>query len=405
MKNFKILSFTILIVVLTSCSSRKYVNYLKDHTEVVEMADTLQFNSLDDDFYNNKLFFVGEVHEVASSPRIDYAMFTQLNEKVNIDIYLAEMDIAQGYYLQKYLEGSDEHELKDILKEWVVYIGSISEQYRNKWVKMRTYYATLPEASKFQLVAIDKISDFNLLRQLLNEKLPVVYQSTIPTDDEELIIWSEQELISIIASEESKLTIEDANLLKNIQFNLVNHKNIRSRDQFMYQNFKRYYTQNHWKDENIYGGFGFAHTLQAYDYMLAGKIKKDTTMPYHNKMVSMNALYVDSKLTVDSRALPKFMQDKGQDFTRFKYSQDNRLFMYIQGIADYKRVTEPNSISLLKLDAKDSPYLNSTRGTKVKKLITIWDGYDILEGTATTDYAQYVFFVRNADWITPDESI
>eukprot|EP01093_Parvamoeba_rugata_P011137 TRINITY_DN3049_c0_g1_i2.p2 TRINITY_DN3049_c0_g1~~TRINITY_DN3049_c0_g1_i2.p2 ORF type:complete len:179 (-),score=29.45 TRINITY_DN3049_c0_g1_i2:5-541(-) len=172
MKNFTTFSFLILIVVLTSCSSRKYVSYLKDHTEVVEMTDTLQFNSLDKTFYKNKLFLVGEVHEVASSPRIDYAMFAQLNEKVNIDIYLAEMDIAQGYYLQKYLEGSDDRQLKDILKKWVVYIGSISEEYRNKWVKMRAYYAQLPEAYKFKLVAIDKISDFNLLRELLKEKLP-----------------------------------------------------------------------------------------------------------------------------------------------------------------------------------------------------------------------------------------
>ncbi|MBU2921228.1 hypothetical protein KO504_07720 [Winogradskyella psychrotolerans] len=405
MKNFTTFSFLILIVVLTSCSSRKYVSYLKDHTEVVEMTDTLQFNSLDKTFYKNKLFLVGEVHEVASSPRIDYAMFAQLNEKVNIDIYLAEMDIAQGYYLQKYLEGSDDRQLKDILKKWVVYIGSISEQYRNKWVKMRAYYAQLPEAYKFKLVAIDKISDFNLLRELLKEKLPTAYHSAIPVSEEALIAWSEAELKTILETEVLELATEDARLLKNIQFNLANHKNIRSRDQFMYLNFKRYYTQNEWKDENIYGGFGFAHTLQAYDYMLAGRIKNDTSMPYFDKMVSMNALYVDSRLTVDSRALPKFMQDKGEDFTRFKYSQDNRLFMYIQGIADYKRVTEPNSISLLKLDAKDSPYLNSTRGTKVKKLITIWEGYDILEGTVTTDYAQYVFFVRNADWITPDERI
>ncbi|AQS94595.1 hypothetical protein BXQ17_11170 [Polaribacter sp. BM10] len=78
--------------------------------------------------------------------------------------------------------------------------------------------------------------------------------------------------------------------------------------------------------------------------------------------------------------------------------------MYIEGIADYKKVTEPNSISLLKLDATDSPYLKSSRGTKVKKLITIWDAYVIIDGTSTTDYAQYILFVRNADWIKPDEN-
>ncbi len=403
MKNYILICLLTCIFLFTSCSSSKYVNYLKEHTEVVKMTDTLQFNSLSEGFYKNKLFFVGEVHEVDTSPRIDFAMFTQLHEKINIAIYLAEMDLAQGYYLQKYLEGSDDLELKEILKKWEVYIGSISNQYRNKWVKMRAYYSSLPTSSKFKLVAIDKIADFDLLRKLLKEKLPYQYHSEIPADDTTLISWSKNRLNVILKSDALQLESEAITLLKNIQFNVSNYQEIKSRDQFMYENFKRYYTQNQWEHENIYGGFGFAHTLQAYDYTVAGKIKKDTDLPYYDKMVSMNALYVDSKLTVESSSLPRFMQDKGKKFTRFNYSQDNRLFMYIKGIADYKKVTRPNTISLLQLDAKDSPYLNSTRGTKVKKLITIWDGYDIIEGTSTTDYAQYVFFIRNADWIQPDK--
>ncbi|WP_116768846.1 hypothetical protein [Maribacter litoralis] len=110
---------TLLISILTfaSCSSSKYVNYLKENTEVVQMSDSLQFNSLDNEFYAHNLFLVGEVHEVETSPRIDFALFTQLNETIHINTYLAEMDIAQGYYLQEYIKGSNEIELKRILKQ------------------------------------------------------------------------------------------------------------------------------------------------------------------------------------------------------------------------------------------------------------------------------------------------
>ncbi|WP_405610170.1 hypothetical protein [Polaribacter sp. Asnod1-A03] len=393
-----------LLLLLTSCSSSKYVNYLDDHTEVVKMTDSLQFNSLDDSFYNNKLFLVGEVHEVETSPRIDFAMFTQLNQKIHIDTYLAEMDIAQGYYLQEYIKGSNEITLKEILKKWPVYIGRISEQHRNKWVKMRAYYAQLSQDKKFNLVGIDRIADFDLIRKLLKEKLPVAYHKDIDSKNEYLISWSKNKLDMIIEKEKPYLSMNTINLLKNIAYNLNNYKVTRSRDKFMFHNFKRLYTQKNWENKNLYSGLGFSHTLQAYRYTFAGRIKKDMQLPYSNKMVSLNTLYVDSRLTVDSKALPKFMQDKGKAFTRFKYSQDNRLFMYIEGIADYKKVTEPNSISLLKLDATDSPYLNSSRGTKVKKLITIWDAYDIIDGTYTTEYAQYILFVRNADWIKPDEN-
>ncbi|WP_396602605.1 hypothetical protein [Algibacter sp. R77976] len=390
------------ILSLTSCSSGKYVNYLKDHTEVIKMSDSLQFNSLDDSFYNNNLFLVGEVHEVKTSPRIDFALFTKLNETININTYLAEMDIAQGYYIQEYIKGSDEIELKEILKKWPVYIGRISEQHRNKWAKMRAYYYQLPENKKFNLIGIDRIADFDLIRKLLKDKLPETYHKDINSENDSLISWSKNKLSTILNQEKSRLDNATHNLLKNIAFNLSNYKKTRSRDAFMYENFKRLYAQNQWKDKNIYSALGFSHTLQAYNYTFAGRIKKDSTLPYTNKIVSLNTLYVDSRLTVDSRALPKFMQDKGKDFTRFKYSQDNRLFMYIKGIADYKKVTKPHTISLLKLDADGSPYLKSSRGTKVKKLITIWDAYDILEGTNTTDYAQYILFARNADWIEPD---
>lgn len=404
MKIRNLFTLAILISLCISCSSSKYVNYLQEQTEVVKMKDSLQFNSLDESFYNNRLFLVGEVHEVETSPRIDFALFTQIHDKINVDVYLAEMDIAQGYYLQEYLKGANEMELHKILKEWPVYIGSISKQYRNKWNKMRTYYAQLPENKKFKLVGIDRIADFELVRKLLKEKLPMIYHDEIHETNDSLISWSKNKLSLILDKEKSHLDMTTFNLLKNIEYNISNYREIRSRDTFMYQNFKRFYEQNQWEYNNIYGGFGFSHTLQAYNYTFAGKVKKDSMLPYTNKLVSLNTLYVDSKLTVDSRSLPKFMQDKGKAFTRFKYSQDNRLFMYIKGIADYKKVTEPNSISLLKLDAQGSPYLNSTRGTKVKKLIPIWDAYDIIEGTYTTDYAQYLLFVRNADWIQPDEN-
>lgn len=403
MNTRKLFILAISLFLFASCSSSKYVNYLKEHTEVIKMTDSLQFNSLNENFYKNKLFLVGEVHEVETSPRIDFALFTQLNKKINIHIYLAEMDIAQAYYLKQYLKGSNEIELKDILKKWSVFIGSISEQYRNKWVKLRAYYSELPKNSKFDLVGIDRIADFGLVAKLLQEKLPNKYHKSIPFDEDSLISWSQNKLNIILEEETSNFELNTLYLLKNIEYNLSNYKTTRNRDTFMYQNFKKLYAQNEWGNKNIYGGFGFSHTLQAYNSTFAGRIKKDSTLPYINKMVSLNTLYVDSKLTVESSTLPKFLQDKGKEFTKFNYSQDNRLFMYIQGIADYKKVTEPNTISLLKLDGKSSPYLNSTRGTKVKKLITIWDAYDIIDGTSTTDYAQYLFFVRNADWIKPDE--
>ncbi|CAN0604551.1 unnamed protein product, partial [Ectocarpus sp. 12 AP-2014] len=181
-------------------------------------------------------------------------------------------------------------ELHKILKEWPVYIGSISKQYRNKWNKMRTYYAQLPENKKFKLVGIDRIADFELVRKLLKEKLPMKYHDEIHETNDSLISWSKNKLSLILDKEKSHLDMATFNLLKNIEYNISNYREIRSRDTFMYQNFKRFYKQNQWEYNNIYGGFGFSHTLQGYNYTFAGKVKKDSMLPYANKLVSLNTL-------------------------------------------------------------------------------------------------------------------
>ena len=171
----RIISFIALIFIINSCSSGKYVKYLRDNTDSIPLSDSIYFNSLDDEFYNNQLFFVGEIHEVATSPRIDFAMFSQINENAHVDVYMAEVDLAQAYYLKKYLQGSDDLTLQEILAEYPVYIGRVSEHYRSKWVKMRQYYATLSDTEKFDLVGVDGVADFSLLRKLIGEKVPQKY--------------------------------------------------------------------------------------------------------------------------------------------------------------------------------------------------------------------------------------
>ncbi|AQS94596.1 hypothetical protein BXQ17_11175 [Polaribacter sp. BM10] len=103
MKTLNFFTAVSLLLLLTSCSSSKYVNYLENHTEVIKMTDSLQFNSLDDSFYNKNLFLVGEVHEVQTSPRIDFAMFTQLNQKMHVDTYSNKMVSLNTLYIDSRL--------------------------------------------------------------------------------------------------------------------------------------------------------------------------------------------------------------------------------------------------------------------------------------------------------------
>jgi len=376
----------------------KYVSYLENHSLVKSpIEDTLQLK-FDNNFYNNNLFLVGELHEVETSPIIDVAMFKNLHQEINIDAYIGEMDIAQSYYLNEYLKNSSSLDLDSILRNWVINIGQISKSYRNgKWQELKYYYQTLPDNQKFRVFGVDKISDFNLVHSLLSEKLPGQYQ--IPKGKKELIEWGADNIPKILSDHEFEE--KDLLLIENIHFNLSNLEKIKYRDEFMLQNFQRYYQQNNWLDKKLYGCFGFYHTLQGLENTFAGKLKNSKDLDFKEKIVTVNAIYTDSHLTVLSSYLPTFIADN-TEYTKLPFSHDSMFDFYVVGIEDFKRVSNKNSINLYQLNAKNSPYHSSLRGISNFSLLPFWGSIDIKDkNTVTTDYFQYVIVVNGADWIQP----
>ena len=65
------------------------------------------------------------------------------------------------------------------------------------------------------------------------------------------------------------------------------------------------------------------------------------------------------------------------------------------------RVTHANSKTLFKLDGQDSPYWQSQRLFQMVRLLPIGSTMNAAAGAVTTDYGQYLLFIRNSDWATP----
>jgi len=377
----------------------KFVDYLNKNKLVsVPISKSLQLK-FDDAFLANQLFLVGEIHEMGTSPVIDVSTFKTLNQQNNVTNYIAEMDIAQAYYINKYLKDSTDLKLKEILKKWVVWIGLNSTEYREqKWGNLKEYYQQLESSKRFEVYGLNRLNDFDLLNRLLKEKLPVKDTKQIPNGKDSLINWASAEMPEILKT--NSFTLKDSLLLVNIEFNCSNLAKNKSRDEFMYDNLRNYYDQNNWETEKIYGCFGLYHTLQGIDNSLAGRIKKASFL--NGNMLSLVALYTDSHLTIPSKMLPSYLADKGI-YTRLSFGYDNLLFAYIKGVEDFKRISDKNSISLFKLDAKNSPYLKSNRGLNNFSLLKTFGGIPIDEKKVTTDYIQYLFYVNGADWMKPDE--
>ncbi len=380
-------------------TGNKYVDYLKKNKLVSAQINGSIPLKFDDAFEDNQLFLFGEIHETGASPYIDISTFKYLNQQTNNKIYIAEMDIAQAYYINQFLKDSSCLKLKEILKKWVVWIGQNNREYReNKWGNLKEYYQQLDKSNKFHVYGVNRLNDFDLLNQLLKEKLPITYSSDIPKDKDSLINWVSTKLPRIL--QVTPFCIQDSLLLVNIEFNVTNLNVIKSRDEFMYANLKRYYEQNNWKEEKIYGCFGLYHVLQGFDNTLAGRIKKTTFL--NGNIVSCGVLYTNSYLTFPSQSLPDYLADKST-YTKLSYGNDNIFFGYIKGIEDFKRITDKNTINLFKLDDTDSPYKQTNRGLNNFNIIKLFGGIPIDQNKVTTDYIQYLFYIDGADWLNPDE--
>ncbi|MNL03869.1 hypothetical protein D3C87_1244170 [compost metagenome] len=104
--------------------------------------------------------------------------------------------------------------------------------------------------------------------------------------------------------------------------------------------------------------------------------------------------------TLDSEMyLPKNPQYPTPENERVDWINADGPLQLVKGINDLKELSKPNSITLFKLNAKNSPFLKSQHLISIKSRVF---GENIVpqKGTFTTDYFQYVFLLKNSKALT-----
>lgn len=167
-----------------------------------------------------------------------------------------------------------------------------------------------------------------------------------------------------------------------------------SRDSAMITNFKNSVKKLNLQNEKFYGLFGFFHVLQH-------SVKKDEK-PFAERL-KKSGFKTSSIIsyTLDSEMyLPKNPQFPTPADQKIDWINADGPFMLVKGINDFKEFIQPNSITLFKLNAKDSPYLHSN------KLITVnsrmfGESFSPQEKANTLDYFQYMVLLKNSKALTP----
>lgn len=166
-----------------------------------------------------------------------------------------------------------------------------------------------------------------------------------------------------------------------------------ARDSAMVTNFKNSIKKLNLENEKFYGLFGFFHVLQ--NVTENGK----ETLAYELKKSGIKTTSFVS-YTLDSEMyLPKNPQFPTPENEKVDWINADGPLQLVKGINDLKELSKPNSITLFKLNTKNSPFLKSQHLISVKSRVF---GENIVpqKGTFTTDYFQYVFLLRNSKALT-----
>jgi len=377
----------------------RYVEYLSLNSENKSLDKNFDYNIMEEDLINNDLILVGEMHGFDEPTKFDVDFFKYLYNKHGLRYYFAELDYSQAEYMNQYLESGNDSLLARVLKNWIVAQGRNNKDYYDKYRAFHLFHKQLSDGEKFKFVGVDKIQDWPLLTDYINSFNDVdTLLKPLKYNSKTIIVHLKQRIKYMLSKD--NLPDESIYSLKHILLNIAYKELKENREEVMFKNFRTIYEDFHLQNQKLYGYFGVAHVFQ---YMLNNHATfashiRESNMGLEGKMISMNFLFVDSDMVMDSKQLPEFLRT-GPKYSSMKISADNILFMYIYGIGDFKQMTPKYTKSLIKMNGLNNPYADSKRLTNTFRVFPVFPTFEMTE--KGKPYVQYTIFVRNSAWAEP----
>lgn len=257
--------------------------------------------------------------------------------------------------------------------------------FLNKKLGVKYYIAEMDSitAKKLNYFLTDRFKNKETLKQVVS-----AIKNRIPQQ-------SSQELFdkwNVIYDYNQKLTDSLKIKVIGIDKNFDDYSKV-ARDSAMILNFENSIKKLKLENEKFYGLFGYFHVLQNVNEngkeTFASGLKKSGI-----KTTSFVSYTLDSEMY-----LPKNPQFHTPENEKVDWLNADGPLQLVKGINDLKELSNRNSITLFKLNLKNSPFLKSQNLISVKSRVF---GENIIpeKGTFTTDYFQYVFLLRNSKALT-----
>lgn len=257
--------------------------------------------------------------------------------------------------------------------------------FLNKKMGVKYYIAEMDSitAKKLNNFLTDSLKNQETLKEFvlaINKRIP--QQSSQELFDK----WNDIYDYNQSLTDSSKITVIG------VDKNFDDHSKV-ARDSAMVINFKNSIKNLKLENEKFYGLFGYFHVLQNITQngkqTFASELKKSGI-----KTTSFVSYTLDSEMF-----LPKTSQFPTPENERVDWINADGPLQLVKGINDLKEFSKPNSITLFKLNAKNSPFLKSQHLISIKSRV-FGENTVPQKGTFTTDYFQYVFLLKNSKALT-----
>lgn len=402
-----------LVLLLNSCIKgikSSELRFLKNNNNSITLdsSDFSTLKLLDDSLTGKEIFLTGELHGVGVNSELNIRFLKYFKNKADIQYYLAEMPYSESIYINEYLKTGNQQILD---KQFGFSEGTYSwtiEEY-NLWKEIYQFNQSLPKEKRIRIVGAD--IEHNLKRPL-QYLYSCISKTNIPEIKKDIV----SQLKNLAENKDNKFTENDvkdyASKLKNdieinknlykeslgedfFDFTMICDNIIKSfevysyiqnndaegfnriRDKLMYENFIRIYS--YLPKGKYYGQMGLNHVYQKKQINVQwfASLLNNESSPIKDKLLSIVYLYKDS-----------------YRMKNINY-ENASLTSYVDPSKTLENFIE-SDLTLFKLNGDNSPFN--------KSLMWFIGGDDVgprpNEGV-TTDYFQYVVFIKNAKPTTP----
>lgn len=388
--------------------------------ETLDLTGEPAFALFDEAFYQQQVFLLGESHGVQRVQEIDFALLRHLNRRAGVRYYLAEMDAAQAHYLNAYLRTGNEATLQHVFAGWVrrqAVWGNAD--FAEKIRRIRQLNQTLPAHRRICLVGIDGVQDTALLADYVAElgagrSLPPALVARLDSVQQALRAElpgaaavagrAQQALQATQPASQRALGPAAYVQLQYLLTNVGYARTLPNREAQLFANYQAVLEIWHLQHEKLYGLWGLGHVLQR--PALGGYVDwaarlRQSTVPGHDKLVSLLCTYSGCRMMTASATLPAAWQTPGQPFTACdKYNHDGPLVV-LPGLAPLLAATQPGSTTLLRLDAPGTAAHRLPVQLRYAPGLPASQQLRLDPTLPATAYVQYVLLVRDSPATQP----